>query len=125
MNIAWCIAQLEQMADVLFIKTARQLNHVLSILIQNCLKRRLCTQSCNCESCYDNGIVFIVGLIGVLLLAELTASSARCWNIDTWLCCLLTLWSFCVETCIQSFICEVFVVNLELLFPILNIYLFL
>lgn len=82
MSTAWRVAQLEQMADVLFIKTAWQLNHGLPILIQDCLKRRSCTQSCNCESCYDNGIVFIVGLIGVLLLAE----------IDWLLCSLLEYW---------------------------------
>jgi hypothetical protein len=70
------------MADVLFIKTAWQLNHGLPILIQNYLKRRSCTQSCNGESCYDNGIVFIVVLIGVLLLA----------GIEWLVCSLLEYW---------------------------------
>jgi hypothetical protein len=71
------------------------------------------------------GWCLVVGLIGVLLLAQLTGCSACCWIIDMRLCCLLTRLSFCLETCIQSFICEVCIVSLELLFPISNIYLFL
>jgi hypothetical protein len=66
------------------------------------------------------GLYSLLGWLVYCYFAELTGSSARCWNIDMWLCCLLTL-----ETCIQSFICEVCLVNLELLFTILNIYLFL
>lgn len=70
------------------------------------------------------GLCLLLGWLAFCYLLKLTGSSAHCWNIDMWLCCLLTLWSFCLETCIQSVICEVCIVNLELLFPILNIYLF-
>ena len=70
------------------------------------------------------GLCSLLGWLAFCYLLKLTGSSARCWNTDMWLCCLVTLWSFCLGACIQTVIWEVCIVNLELLFPILNIYVF-